>query len=647
MPNQTSNKTLPIMIGTAGHVDHGKTSLVRNLTGFDTDRLKEEKERGLSIDLAVAPFRLSYGSMAGIIDVPGHLDFIRNMVAGATAINVLILVIAADDSVMPQTKEHLEIAKLLGLSSMMVVLTKMDLVDEETQRLAVEEAADLMKSAGFLHVSVIGVSNQTGAGMDEVRRTLEKLVYQTPISEDSRAFRMHIRQAFPMKGHGTIATGVPISGSIQVGDRLELLPKGTRTSLRAAHNYRRKTGQVRANISSALNLRDVAAGDLKRGMVIAVPGIYQPTRSVLVSLQNSSGKSTLSRTPHLKFHCGTLAVQASCKLIDKTTLPPNEEAFAQIKFTDLQVLAAGDRFVLRQSSPSATLGGGIILSSREFRIRRNAPNLKVRFQCAHEAVKNRDYFLCELLAGPNASIQTRELRRLTQHGDSEALRLIEEKQKAGLIEDLGAGGWLLTARVQEITFFIKKHLQRYHKNNQYTWGMEPGYVCKLLELEAGNFKKLFRFLGADKEMVIKHGRLALKDFQPAMDDRLIQLRESTLDRLHQASPNWVARNNLVEEMNHSKSDFKTVSRLLQEEGLILLMGKNFLLSNVFHQCRETLLKLFEKSKEVDVAMFREATGLSRNASIAILEAFDSEGTTKRVGDIRVLRDQRLVPYKKN
>lgn len=641
MNNETTQEILPVMVGTAGHVDHGKTSLVRNLTGFDTDRLQEEKERGLSIDLGVAPWRLTDGRLAGIIDVPGHMDFIRNMVAGASSIDVLMLVVAADDGVMPQTREHLEIVSNLCTPYVMAVLTKIDLVDGKTLELVRGDVSDFLKVSGFPYAPVISVSNQTGEGLEDVQETLEKLVSFVKRPPDTRAFRMSVRQGFQMKGYGTVLTGVPVSGMIKVGVELEILPAGTQTNLRSVQNYRQTTDWARGGISTGLNLRDVVPEDIKRGMAVAVSGIYKPTTSAVVFFQNLSEKFSFSRSTDVRFHCGTSAIQASAKLIDKEELPSGKGCFMQVKFMEPLVVAAGDRFILRRLSPSATLGGGVVLSARDYRLRRKVPFLMDRLRLACDTAKNKDYFLCELLAGPGAVLQTSELFRLTQYLTPEAEKLVKEKQELGHIDSLEGGGWIVMARVDEVLLHLKNHLQRYHENNKHTCGMEPGLVWQHLELPPGDFKKLFRILGADKEFDIQHGCLSLKGFQPVIDGRLIKLRGRILERLLQASPNWMAKNDLMEELGIGKADMRILVKPLQEEGSIMAIGNYYMPSRFLIHCRETLLRLFDQTPEVEIGMFRKATGLSRNPAITILEAFDSEGLTRRVGDKRILLRQKM------
>jgi len=636
MKTRKAQEILPVMVGIAGHVDHGKTSLVRNLTGVETDRLREEKERGLSIDLGVAPWRLSDGRIVGIIDVPGHLDFIRNMVVGASSIDILVLVIAADDGVMPQTREHLEIVRLLRTPKVLVVLSKIDMVDEDIRKVAREEISDFMGSAGFPDVPVLEISNLTGEGMAEVRRVLEKLAQEIAIPEDSRAFRMPIRQGFPVKGRGSVLTGIPVSGSITIGSHLEILPKGISTSLRAVQNFRENTGIARSHVSAGLNVRDVRPELVRRGLTLAVPGIYKPTTSALVYAQNSSKNFVLRRITKIRFFCGASSLPTSCKLINRESLPPGQGSFMQVNFSQPLTVATGDRFILRCLSPSITIGGGTVLSARRCRVSGSDPWLAERLLQALEAVKRRHYFLCELLAGPDVIFETRDIPRLTQHGLPEAEKILKETARTGEIEHLCAGKWIVKARIQEVVLLLKKRLQRYHETHPDVWGMEAGFVCRVLGLDPKSFSRAWVCLGLESGMLLTHGRLALKGFQPTINPRAVKLRERLLTHLSQTSPNWVARNNLMEELKISKADMKVLVRLLQEDGSVLTLGNNLILSDTINRCRQIIFNLFDRDPDVDVATFRHATGLSRNPAIAVLEFFDSEGLTRREGDRRVL-----------
>jgi selenocysteine-specific elongation factor len=312
----------PVMIGTAGHVDHGKTSLVKILTGCDTDKLKEEKERGLSINLGFAPCALSGERMVGIVDVPGHIDFIRNMVSGASSIDILILVVAADDGIMPQTVEHLQIIKMLSSPKLMVALTKIDLVDDEMVELAKDEISDFLEEMGFPDVPVMPVSNIKLDGVSAVKNKIEEMVGEIDEIHDDRRFRMNIQKHFSVKGMGTVATGIPVSGELNLDDPLVLLPDYKNTSVRALQNYKLDTDHTASKICCAVNIRDINEEELERGKTLISPDAYTPEESAIVTLLNISKKYTIKHNNSLRFHSGTFESKVKISIIGSNSIKP-------------------------------------------------------------------------------------------------------------------------------------------------------------------------------------------------------------------------------------------------------------------------------------------------------------------------------------
>jgi selenocysteine-specific elongation factor len=357
------------MIGTAGHVDHGKTSLVRCLTGFDTDRRPEERARGLSIDFDVAPFPLPDGRVAGIIDVPGHEDFVRNMVAGASSIDVLMLIVAADDAVMPQTVEHLKIARLMGMSALLTVITKIDLVDKEQLLLVEDDVRGFLAENGYADSPIYFASITTGAGIEEIRQGVAALAAGIERKQSDKAFRMFVRVSFSMKGHGTVVTGVPCSGSIKAGDPLELLPSGEKLTLRSVQTYREEVEEAVSHRSSALNIREAPVSMFARGMTLCEPGVFRPTRSLLVHFDNLEDKPLKHRGEY-RFHVGTAAIVCRIKTLHGEALSPRASGFLHLVLKEPCAVCAGDRFVLRSLSPASTLGGGLVLGANPGRVRR-------------------------------------------------------------------------------------------------------------------------------------------------------------------------------------------------------------------------------------------------------------------------------------
>jgi selenocysteine-specific elongation factor len=625
------------LVGTAGHVDHGKTSLVKNLTGCDTDRLPEEKARGLSIDLGFAPCLLPSRRIVGIVDVPGHSDFIRNMVAGAASIDVLLLVVAADDGVMPQTEEHTTILKLLRTPQVMVALTKIDLVSPARVEEVRQDLADFMARMGFPDAPIVGVSNKTLEGLGELRQTLTALVERaSQRSPDGRVFRMNVERIFSVKGLGTVVTGIPLSGTIHVSEKAELLPARLPTMIRAIQTFKFDTELAQAHVCAALSLRDVETGQAARGMTLAAPGFFAPVTSVLASLQNVSGTFCFKHATSVMLHTGTSVAQAVVKLLDLAALPPGRDGFALIKFEDPLVFAAGDQFIVRSLSPVMTVGGGRVLTTSARRMGKFTPEFAGWLRQATQAAQANDPLGSELHAGNRAVFRTSELLRLTQLPEAAALENLRAKEQTGELVPLGGSVWMVASKIQELQQVLEPAVAHYHRANKYAWGLSPAHVCKLLGVDAQCFPKLAERLCAGGTLALKHGRLALAAFQPSLSASQMKLREELLARITAAGVNAPARGNLMAELKISDTEMRLMTNLLVEEGLVKVLDKNLLSGAIYATCRQKLLGLFSQKPVVDIAAFREATGVNRKLATEILEAFDAEGLTKRVETGRVL-----------
>ncbi len=634
---------LQAIVGTAGHVDHGKTSLVKLLTGCETDSLPEEQARGMSIDLGFAPCLLHGRRVVGIVDVPGHKDFIRNMVAGASSIDVLLLVVAADDGVMPQTDEHVRIIKLLRAPQVMVALTKIDVVAPDMLELAKQDVAAFMTRAGFPDAPIIPVSNKTGEGIPEVRDLIDLLVDRIVHREaGQRAFRMSVERVFAVKGYGTVVTGIPSAGQVKVGDRIELLPGGRALVARTIQCYKHESDTAIANCCSAINVRDIDAEGVDRGMQIALPGIYRATSESLAVLHNVTDDHVFKRRFSAMFHSGTAAVEASFKLLDAETLPQGSEAVAHIALTLPVTLASGDRFLIRNISPAATLGGGVVLSARAHTIRKLTPQVLARLGQARLAAQDGDWLAAELLAGPDAILPATEMARLTQCPSPAAQQLLKQAEGKGQIVDLGGGSWVVASRAAEAVDSIAHALERYHSANPYTWGMTPAHVCEHFGIDVRNFQGLSQILTSTRVLAIKNGRLALRSFQPPVSTHLLELRERVLEMIQRGGVNAPARGNLMKELDLTEAEMRVLSKLLTEDGTVLYLDGNFMLKSVYEQCRTALLSLLERVNCVDLNRFRDAIGSNRKMAVAMLDAFDAEGLTRRIGEGRVLAKPSVI-----
>jgi selenocysteine-specific elongation factor len=361
------------VIGTAGHVDHGKSTLIRALTGIDPDRLQEEKERGMTIDLGFAWLTLPNGIEVSIVDVPGHERFIHNMLAGVGGVDIALLVVAADEGVMPQTREHVAILDLLGISNGVVALTKRDLVDDDWLDLVQADVEDFLKSTSLKAAPIVPCSATTGDGLDALRQVIQDLLERDRARPNTSRPRLPIDRVFTVAGFGTVVTGTLIDGELHLGQELEVQPGGLHTRVRGLQSHRKKLETIPAGTRTAVNLGGLAVEDLRRGQVLAAPGLMKPTRAVDARLRLIRDARPVRHNTEVSFHTGAAETLAKLSLLDRDELQPGEEAWVQVRLQDEVALARGDLFILRLPSPSMTIGGGSVVEPHARRHRRRQP----------------------------------------------------------------------------------------------------------------------------------------------------------------------------------------------------------------------------------------------------------------------------------
>lgn len=620
---------VPVMIGTAGHVDHGKTALVKLLTGCDTDTLPEEKERGLSIDLGFAPFLLRGDRMVGIIDVPGHEDFIRNMVAGASSMDVLILVIAADDGIMPQTIEHLKIVSLLRTPQVMAVITKADLVSGDRQQKVKENVICFLTEHGFPDAPVILESNKTGEGIADVRKAVDQLVGSVKRPLQERAFRMDIERVFSVQGYGTVVTGIPSSGSCVVGDALELFPGPQRTSCRAIQKYSRESKDTQAHVCSAINLNNSKASDIERGMTLAAPGVYRQVSQAILSIRNVHESLAIKRKQEMRFCCGTSARVVSCLLLGTNNLGPGECGFMQIRLSNPAVLAAGDRFILRSLSPSATVAGGVVVTVNCDRRGKKLYFKAELLEAARTAAENDETFLSELTAGNPLVISHQELPFLTQSREEYARKIVNEKAGLGILMPLGPSRWAIQCRLPELESKLRDALSRYHKENTVSRGMPASAVCSLLGLDNKCLSDLRNIFAENSSIAVHEDHFSLRGFRPELNARQQALKEKIITSVSTSSKSAIAIASLQAQLRATGAELHLLVRLLSEEGIVAVLDEHLIDASIVNECLNRLYALFETETVVELRSFRQATGLSRNIAVPMLELFDSRGITCR------------------
>ena len=633
---------LPVMVGTAGHVDHGKTELIRLLTGCDTDSLPEEKKRGMSINLGFAPFRLESSRVVGIIDVPGHEDFIRNMIAGASSIDVLILVVAADDGIMPQTIEHLNIVSLLRTPQVMAVVTKIDLVAPERRQEIKESVTALLRQHGFMDAPILLESNTTGEGLAEVREAINRLVEYIKRPQETQAFRMNIERVFSIKGYGTVVTGIPLAGKCAIGDELEIFPGPHRVICRTIQRYSFDSHYANAHVCSAINIRSIKLPAIERGMTIARPGAYRETLSAILSVRNVAEKMFIKRRQEMRFYCGTSHEIVSGLLAgSRDMLGPGEKGFIQIRFSSPVVLAAGDRFVLRSLSPSATVAGGVVLTT-DVDARKKKMRIETeRLEMALAAVDNNDHFLSELIAGSSSVLSQKDLSRIVQSSDAQILKkIIDEKTDLGIIIPLGSSQWVIKSRIAELEEKLKKALTIYHKENRLSRGMPAHQVCAFLGLDNGCLEGLRKILAESHIITILNDCFSLRDFSIELTAKQQRLREKIVKSAAEGKSPAIPLGTLKEELGATNSDIELLVRVLSEEGLFTVIDRYVVYTSVVRECLDKLLALCEEETAIELNRFREITGLSRNLAVPMLDYFDSIGITCREGERRTIMHKR-------
>jgi selenocysteine-specific elongation factor len=633
----------PIILGTAGHIDHGKTSLVRSLTGIDTDRLKEEKARGITIELGFAHLTLPSGELMGIVDVPGHEKFVRHMVAGATGIDMVAMVIAADEGVMPQTREHMDICQLLGVRSGLIVLTKVDLAGAEWLELVEEDVREFVKGTFLEGAPLVHFSAVNLKGTEEVLAAISDVASSLAERQSGGLFRMPLDRVFTMRGFGTVVTGTPISGTLTLGDTVQIFPGSLTAKIRGLEVHNERVTQVSAGLRSAINLQGVSKEDVKRGQVLSLEKSLLPSRSMDVWLQYlSNNEKPLKNRSRIRFHVGTAEILGRALLLDSETLAPGRSGLAQIQLEEETAALSGDRFVLRSYSPVRTIAGGEILHPRPTRHKRFQESVIADLNILHEGdpIKKLNVLIASAGRKGTSAGELAALIDLPAKKLKNALNTILSNKEA-LIYDKVNGRILNSEVIRDLNGRVLKILVEYHE----TYPLRPGLNKEELKTRIPPLadNKLLAFilenLTETKAVGVEQDLIHLSGHRPSLAKEHEEIESRLLHTYKQAglTPPY----------------FKDVSAGLtgnvnqQREVLELMLNKNILVrvkdDLYFHHqalegVKKQILDHFHETKELTTPRFKEMTGLTRKYLIPLLEYFDTQGLTMRLGDIRVLRN---------
>jgi len=632
-----------VIVGTAGHIDHGKSALVEALTGTHPDRLEEEKRRGITIDLGFAFLELE-GVRLGFVDVPGHERFVKNMLAGVGGFDLVLLVVAADESIKPQTREHFDICRLLGIPRGLTVITKTDLVDADTVGLVRLEVEEFLCGSFLESGPIVPVSARTGSGVEELKRELARMARDTPAKDASRHFRLPIDRAFAMTGFGTVVTGTLLSGSVRAEDEVELFPGRRRVRVRGVQSGGKTTECAVAGQRTAINLAGVELGELRRGMTLAAPGLFEETRRVEARVTLLNSARPLKNRGQVHFHHGTAECIAEVILPDREQLRPGESCFAQLVLVGPVLALPGDRFIVRQFSPVVTIGGGTVLSNAAVRHSRKTP-MNTRLLEAFER-EEREGILQALCANEAAGLTVEQIVARTGWLVEEVrvtAQKLEQAGKARVLAEAAERGWTVVSSqvLAACAGRVKEEVARFHAASP----LAPGIPKQELRTRVTSRAEEAAVFRAALEQLAGAGELALAGDAVKRAGREIELTPEEArakERIEQAFARAGLTVPPVKEVLaklpvEERRAQKILQILLREQVLVKVAEELIFHRAALSGLRELLGNYKkEKGERMSVPAFKELTGVSRKYAIPLLEYLDRERVTRRVGDARVI-----------
>ncbi|QJT09405.1 selenocysteine-specific translation elongation factor [Oceanidesulfovibrio marinus] len=631
----------PLVMGTAGHIDHGKTALVRALTGIDTDRLREEKKRGITIELGFAHLDLAPDLRVSVVDVPGHEKFVKNMVAGASGIDFVLLVVAADEGVMPQTREHLEICQLLGVGAGLVAITKADLVDEELLELAMDDVRGALAGT-FLEDSVmIPVSSHTGQGLDELRGAIADLIKDYIPERRSDLARLPVDRVFTMKGHGTVVTGTLVSGEFVLGDEVVLFPTGTRTKIRGLQSHSESVERAPAGRRTAVNLAGLEVEDIERGEILARPGTLFPSNAWDLEITClSSSPRPLRHRAEVHFHHGSSERMARLYFFDRDVLEPGDTALCQVRFPEPESAVFADRFVVRSFAPLRTVAGGRVVNPFGKRVRRREEDLEAVRKLAGatgeelvEAQLDRSgasgLSFAELMAATN--MESRNLDK--------ALQALSGRRKA-LLFDKEERRYASQHTTETLWEKAAAFLAAFHKKEPAAAGVSRGALT-----QAMGSKVPAKLAHVIVERALKDGlveqeqdRLRLPGHTATLAADLEAVREGMAQRFAAAGLTPPNLKDVLDELGVPAKEANTVLGMLTDGGTLVKVKEDMYFdAQAIAALIGSVREYFDTHDELGLAEFKDLTNLTRKYLIPLLEYLDKEKVTVRVGDKRQLR----------
>jgi selenocysteine-specific elongation factor len=631
-----------IMLGTAGHVDHGKSALVKLLTGCETDTLAEEKQRGLTIDLGFAPCRLANQRVVGVVDVPGHVDFIRNMVAGAHGIDVVIFVVAADDGIMPQTHEHLRILSLMGLRHGLVALTKTDLVDAARRDFVIQDLRRLLADTFLADAPICPVSNITCEGFDDFFDALNRAVEACGDRPCAGPFRMWVEDAFSIRGSGTVVTGIPTHGRVRPGDKLHLSPAGLAGHVRRMQVYGEDAAEGSAGECVALNIPELDHEAARRGMTLCGSDFFEPALMAEADLQIlKSIPSEIEDYLEVQFHVGTGSVSARLAMLENTVMTGGQKQLVQLRLASPLPLVPGERFVVRANVPGTgvsgltTLGGGQILGLSNARLRRKKPWTLALLAARREAAAD-PLRWCELMVRESQSPATvSTLQKICWSSPEEIASALERLQVENKVVPAPGGGWLHRAVLQKIAENILAAVQAFHAANPQRAGISSEELRTALKSDPVFLEAAAESLLKSKQLERNAGLLARAGWSARIPDRDQRLCDQLAANLQNAGWTPPSLAELAAAANEPLPRVAAMARLLAERGIVARLDDHIWMHrDAVEAARQTALKLFARAPVFTTMEFRDALGVSRKFAVPLVDYLDKIRFTVRTGNSR-------------
>ena len=628
-----------VIIGSAGHVDHGKTTLITALTGINPDRLKEEQDRGMTIDIGFASITLPDGTIADIIDVPGHERFMKNMLAGASGVDVAMLVIAADESVMPQTREHLDILSLLHIENGLVALTKCDLVDSEWIQAVEEDVRQSLKGSFLENAPIIKVSSKTGKGIGALNKALMSAVSRSVSRNTQLPFRLPIDRVFSRTGFGTVVTGTLVSGTIREGDSIVIMPQNLSSRVRGLQVHSARVVQAEAGMRVAVNITGVEREEIKRGSQIVQPGALSPTTLIDCTLEMLPGTGyVLKDYARVRLHTGTDELLGRVKILeDEKEAAPGRKTFIQFRGEQPFVCGRGDRYILRSYSPPHTIGGGMILDVSPVHHKKGNTDLIDRLQSrirgtALDMVKT-------LLIGSPLGHSYRDLPALAGITSEEVTSAVEELKENCQIATIGKDRVFHTSVLKAITDRMEQTLDKYHQQFPLRPGMpkEELRVQQRPPIEVKLYNSLLAYWQTSEVLVIEGASVKLHNFQVTLNERQSQL----LGRIEDYYRSCGLMSPALEEVSSAvKAPPDAVLSLVQlglSQGAFVRVSDGIYFDrNTFTALKEQVEDIIKTSGSITVGALRDVNNTNRKAALIALEYLDSIHFTVRKGDARIL-----------